>query len=119
MEVKIQLESDAQRQDLFGPGDSHLRYLRDALKVKISARNGTVLVSGEASGVRRVAHSLKSNGADFGAATFSHLCKDLENMGKSGKLDGAQELAAQIMTEYERVKSALALVRQEGKIVGA
>ena len=52
MEVKIQLESDAQRTELFGPGDSHLRYLRDALKVKVSARNGTVLISGEPVAVR-------------------------------------------------------------------
>ena len=52
MEVKIQLESDAQRTELFGPSDSHLRYLRDALKVKVSARNGTVLISGEPVAVR-------------------------------------------------------------------
>ena len=52
MEVKIQLESDAQRTELFGPGDSHLRFLHKMLKVKIAARNGTVLVSGEPSDVR-------------------------------------------------------------------
>jgi len=52
LEVKIQLESDARRLELFGPGDSHLRYLRDALKVKVSARNGTVLISGEPVAVR-------------------------------------------------------------------
>jgi phosphate starvation-inducible PhoH-like protein len=46
------LESDARRLELFGPGDSHLRYLRDALKVKVSARNGTVLISGEPVAVR-------------------------------------------------------------------
>lgn len=33
--------------ELFGPSDSHLRYLQKALKVKISARNATILVSGE------------------------------------------------------------------------
>jgi HPt (histidine-containing phosphotransfer) domain-containing protein len=38
--------------------------------------------AGDAAGVRRVAHSLKSNGADFGATTFSSLCKELEMMGK-------------------------------------
>ena len=39
---------------------------------------------GDSAGVRRVAHSLKSNGADFGATTFSNLCKELEMVGKSG-----------------------------------
>ncbi len=57
------------------------------------------IAEGDAAGVRRVGHSLKSNGADFGATTFSDLCKELEKMGKSGALDGAAELAAQVMTE--------------------
>jgi len=52
LEVKIQLESDAQRTELFGPGDSHLRFLNKMLKVKIAARDGTVLVSGEPTAVR-------------------------------------------------------------------
>ncbi|MHC5118487.1 MAG: hypothetical protein ACYSOH_00515, partial [Planctomycetota bacterium] len=55
MEVKIQLESDAQRLELFGPADSHLRQLRDRLRVKVSARNGTVLISGEPAAVRTAA----------------------------------------------------------------
>ena len=64
MEVKIQLESDAQRLELFGPSDAHLRQLRDALDVKVSARNGTVLVSGEPTAVR-IAADLIDLGADF------------------------------------------------------
>lgn len=55
MEVKIQLESDAQRLELFGPADAHLRHLRDQLQVKVSARNGTVLISGEPAAVRTAA----------------------------------------------------------------
>ncbi|MHC4291313.1 MAG: PhoH family protein [Planctomycetota bacterium] len=55
MEVKIQLESDAQRTELFGPSDSHLRQLRNTLGVKVSARNGTVLISGEPVAVRTAA----------------------------------------------------------------
>lgn len=52
MEIKIQLESDAQRAELFGPADAHLRLLRDTLDVQISARNGTVMISGEPAAVR-------------------------------------------------------------------
>ncbi len=55
MEVKIQLESDAQRLELFGPADAHLRLLCDTIEVKITARNGTVLVSGQPDSVRRAA----------------------------------------------------------------
>ena len=51
MEIKIQLESEAQRVELFGPSDSHRRLLCDTLDVKISARNDIVLVSGEPAAV--------------------------------------------------------------------
>jgi signal transduction histidine kinase/CheY-like chemotaxis protein len=72
--------------------------------------------TGDAPGVRRLAHSLKSNGADFGASTFAERCKELEAMGKTGELDGAAELAAQIRTEYRKVAAALAILR-EGEAV--
>lgn len=52
MEIKIQLESDAQRAELFGSADAHLRLLQDTLGVQISARNGTVMISGEPAAVR-------------------------------------------------------------------
>jgi CheY-like chemotaxis protein len=68
--------------------------------------------AGDAAGVRRAAHSLKSNGADFGATTFAERCKELEMMGKSGELDGAAELAARIRAEYRNVAAALATVRE-------
>jgi phosphate starvation-inducible PhoH-like protein len=55
LELKIQLESDAQRLELFGPADTHLRQLRDTLGVKITARNGTVVVSGDSSAVHTTA----------------------------------------------------------------
>ncbi len=76
------------------------------------------LENGDAAGVRRVAHSLKSNGADLGATDFFSLCKELEMMGKEGMIDDAGDLVAQIVTEYERVKEALTTVRCEGKIPG-
>jgi signal transduction histidine kinase/DNA-binding response OmpR family regulator/HPt (histidine-containing phosphotransfer) domain-containing protein/PAS domain-containing protein len=72
--------------------------------------------AGDSAGVRRIAHSLKSNGADFGAMTFSNLCKDLESVGQSGALNGSAHLATQIATEYEKVAAALTLVRREGRI---
>ena len=55
MEIKIQLESDTQRPELFGPSDSHLRLLCDTLGVTIIARDDSVLVSGEPADVRNTA----------------------------------------------------------------
>jgi HPt (histidine-containing phosphotransfer) domain-containing protein len=74
--------------------------------------------SGDAAGVRRVAHSLKSNGADFGADSFSSLCKELEMTAKAGTLEGTGDMVAQIAAEYGRVAAALAAVRREGRLPG-
>jgi signal transduction histidine kinase/DNA-binding response OmpR family regulator/HPt (histidine-containing phosphotransfer) domain-containing protein/PAS domain-containing protein len=71
---------------------------------------------GDSAGVRLVAHSLKSNGADFGATTFSNLCKELEMVGKSGALNGVAGLATQVGVEYGKVEVALETVRREGRI---
>ena len=57
--------------------------------------------------VRRAAHTLKSNGATFGAAHFSELCREVEKQAKSGELAGASDLADRIETEYALVAEAL------------
>jgi histidine phosphotransfer protein HptB len=57
--------------------------------------------------VRRAAHTLKSNGATFGATRFSKLCRDLEEQAKAGDLTGAPALAAEIESEYELVAEEL------------
>ncbi len=46
MEKIIQLRSQAQSLELFGPGDANLRKIRDDLEVAVSARDGNVIVSG-------------------------------------------------------------------------
>jgi CheY-like chemotaxis protein len=89
-------------------------FLEDA--PKLLDELGQFIESGNAAGIRRVAHSLKSNGADFGAARFSDLCKKLEMQGKSGEIAGAADLAAQIRAEYGNVEMALATIRREGRI---
>jgi signal transduction histidine kinase/DNA-binding response OmpR family regulator/HPt (histidine-containing phosphotransfer) domain-containing protein len=72
--------------------------------------------AGDALGASQMAHSLKSNGADFGATAFADLCKELETKGRTGSLEGAAELMARIGAEYEHVAAALASVRHEGHI---
>ena len=53
--------------------------------------------------VRRAAHTLKSNGATFGATRFSELCRELEVQAKAGDLTGAPALATRIEEEYALV----------------
>ncbi|MFH1026665.1 MAG: response regulator, partial [Pseudomonadota bacterium] len=56
---------------------------------------------------RRAAHSLKSNSAEFGAVKLSEMAKELEIMGKEGRLGETPEKVAQAEAEYEIVKEAL------------
>lgn len=66
---------------------------------------------GQAAVLRREAHSLKSNSADFGATALSALCRELEVMGKNQTLQGALEKMDQAEAEYEKVRAALAAMR--------
>jgi len=65
------------------------------------------LAAGNVEEFRRAAHSFKSNSKTFGALALSELAKGLEEMGKSGMLEGAAAGIAQAEAEYARVKAAL------------
>ena len=72
--------------------------------------------AGDAETLRRAAHSLKSNAANFGAEEMRRMCKDLEDKGKVGDLAGSDQHLEQITTEYARVKEALQAVVLAGQI---
>jgi HPt (histidine-containing phosphotransfer) domain-containing protein len=65
------------------------------------------LETGEASTLRRAAHSLKSNSADFGATALAVLCRELETMAKGGTLEGAAGKVAAAEAEWAWVRTAL------------
>ncbi len=69
------------------------------------------IAENDATLMRRSAHTLKSNSANFGAMTLSGLCKTLEEMAKAGEIEGAAELSAQVETEYEKAQLALEVVK--------
>lgn len=69
---------------------------------------------GDAEVARRAAHTLKGNGATFGANAFSELCRGLEERAKSGDLSDAGDLLAQVEAEYARVEVALSAARGGG-----
>jgi PAS domain S-box-containing protein len=81
----------------------------DAPRLIEASRRGLEL--GQTDEVRRAAHTLKSNGATFGAMRLSELSRRLEALARSGILEGADELIARIDAEYERVRVALERVR--------
>jgi HPt (histidine-containing phosphotransfer) domain-containing protein len=69
------------------------------------------LANDNAEALRRAAHSLKSNSANFGAMELSQKCKELEEMAKSGTLAGAAGLIDQVAAEYEKAEAALKAIQ--------
>ncbi len=61
----------------------------------------------DASALQRAAHTLKSGSANFGALAFAAQCKELEDIGRMGVLDGAEEKYASLETAYAKVTKAL------------
>ena len=55
MEVTIQLDSVHKQLELFGPADSHLRFLRKSLGVQITARHDDLIISGKEKSVNTAA----------------------------------------------------------------
>jgi HPt (histidine-containing phosphotransfer) domain-containing protein len=63
--------------------------------------------SGNAADVRRIAHTLKSNGATFGIVGLTDACRELENRASEGDLGGADELVSTIAEELAEARPAL------------
>jgi len=87
-------------------------YLEDSPKLLQAMATAIAQTDGET--LRRAAHTLKSSSADQGAILLSGLCKELEDIGRTGTLTGAAAKVAQAETEYERVQAALRAKRQRG-----
>ena len=69
------------------------------------------LDEGDAAEVRRVAHTLKSNGATLGATEFAELCRALEQQAKDGRLMTPPRLVARIEEERGSLERALDALR--------
>jgi HPt (histidine-containing phosphotransfer) domain-containing protein len=61
------------------------------------------IAAGEIDGVRRAAHSLKSNAASFGAIHLADAARELEMTVKGGSLDGAESKLQVVETEFSRL----------------
>jgi CheY-like chemotaxis protein len=85
-------------------------FLGDAPRLIDGARQA--MKQGRLDEIRRAAHTLKSNGATFGAIRFSELCRELESLAKSGAVERSAAYIERIGTEYESVKAALITVRE-------
>lgn len=84
-------------------------FLADSPKMIAAMRQA--LDSNNAEELRRAAHTLKSNSANFGAKSLSRIAKELEEIGRVGTLAEGAGTLAQFESEYERVRGALQQAR--------
>lgn len=80
--------------------DEKLRKLREAI------------AQGRSDDLAEMAHALKGNSANLGAARLSGLCAKLEALGKTEEAADALRLLASIEKEFTRVR--FALLKQTG-----
>jgi len=85
-------------------------FLEDAPTLLAALRAG--LHAGDAGGVRRAAHTLKSNGANLGALAFASLCERAETAAAQGVVTTVTALVPDIEAEYVRVEQVLQAVRR-------
>jgi PAS domain S-box-containing protein len=95
-------------------GDDFLAEVIDTFLADVGTLLATLrraLDEGDAAEVRRMAHSLKSNGATLGATEFAELCRALEQQAKEGHLEDAPGLVARIEKERRSLDQALETLR--------
>ena len=61
----------------------------------------------DAESLRVAAHTLKSSSANVGARVLADLCRELEELGRSGSLDNSATKLSLLYDEYRRVDAAL------------
>ncbi len=65
------------------------------------------LSRGEAETFSRTAHKLKGSSANMGAVRLTDIARDMENLGKTSSLNGAEALMEPLQEELVRVRETL------------
>jgi len=80
-------------------------YLTDAPRLKEAMEAAGL--RGDGDGLRKAAHTLKSSSANIGALGLADLCRELERIGRQGKLENIEQVLSELEKEYHRVLAAL------------
>jgi signal transduction histidine kinase/CheY-like chemotaxis protein/HPt (histidine-containing phosphotransfer) domain-containing protein len=72
---------------------------------------------GDAAALYEAAHALKSSSASVGATTMARLCADLEQMGRTRRLDATESTLESLAREYASVRDALAAELGESPLI--
>lgn len=73
--------------------------LLEAIRAAVQTRRPDALIA--------PVHSLKSDSGTLGAETLAAKCERFEEMGRRGQMDGAEELLAQLESDYAEACAAL------------
>lgn len=87
-------------------------YLEQSPKQLQAMKTG--IAQGDASALRQAVHTLKSSSAALGATTLASLCSELEVM-RTTETSPTESKVLQLEAEYERVKAALQIERQQDR----
>jgi HPt (histidine-containing phosphotransfer) domain-containing protein len=79
-------------------------------RLDAAARAGA---TGDAEGVERALHSLKSSSAQLGAMRMQRLSEQGEHRARTGSLDGVAQLTSALDDEFARVREWLTSARDE------
>jgi CheY-like chemotaxis protein len=85
-------------------------FFRDGARLLSAAHSA--LEKNDLQELRRSAHTLKSNGATFGALRLSMAAKELESLAKQGIINGAEALIKRTQQEFEKAKDVLQTYRK-------
>ena len=66
--------------------------------------------AGDLAAVDLQAHSMKGGAANVGAVLVMAVARELETLAKSGSLDGAADLVAQLRTEFAALQAVISQV---------
>ncbi len=78
----------------------------------LTAELQTAIAEQNSTQLQHAAHSLKSTSASLGAKKLADLCKQLEQQGKAGELNGAAEKVQQALTESALINRQLSQIGQ-------
>jgi signal transduction histidine kinase/pSer/pThr/pTyr-binding forkhead associated (FHA) protein/HPt (histidine-containing phosphotransfer) domain-containing protein/ActR/RegA family two-component response regulator len=87
------------------------QYLNDAPQKLQDIKDAIANADPEA--LRQAVHSIRSSSANLGAINFANICKELENLARSGTTNGSIDRLVPLEAEYARVIEALQLECQD------
>ena len=80
-------------------------FFEDAVRQLAAMR--TAVSTGRADELRSSAHRFKGSAYTFGARRLAQLCEALETLGRSGSVEGADQILASLESAFEEIRTTV------------